>query len=260
MKFKPTFNTVMDLHRHQPLTALLIWLYAILISGVGIMLFSTPDHGLQYNIFGFFVYTCFFGGVSFAFLATTLNGLVTRIRAGDQDPEWNVLINGVTVGQISDSAYASIRRDVLMDYRVYLEQLGNFVYMTMRFIGNFMLAIPAFLFWVIFACAIFTPQSIAQAVTALQKITPAMVSAGALSTLEILTILFFVCIGLLLMLGLPFGFVNRFDEAVAKSVRRAVGCSATGDIFLVRFDEPFRACAFALLKKSKTKAGQVAHP
>lgn len=260
MIFKHTFTTAINLHRHQPFTSMLIWLYAIFLSGIGVLLLVAPGHGLQFDLGAVLVYTCVLGGASFAFLATTLNGLVTRIRAGDQGLEWNVMINGVTVGQISDPAYASIRRDVLLDYHVYLEQLGNLVHMAMRFIGDFMLAIPAFLFWVIFACAIFAPQDFAQAVTALQNITPAMVSAGALSTSEIFAPLFFIYIGVLLMIGRPFGFVNRFDDAVCNSVRRVVECSASGDIILVRLDETWGARALAPLKKFKTKAGEVVHP
>ena len=255
MKIKALLTATINLHRQQPVTALMVWVYAMLISGVVFLAFFSP--GWQY---WFAAYTFIIGGFFFLLLATSLQALVVRIRTVDGGPEWDVMINGVTAGQISDAAYASIRRDVLLDYRTYLAQLLNFVHMALRIAGDFLVVIPALLFWAVVACVVFAPGDFAQAVLAIQKITPGMAAANALSVYQMLAPLFLIFIGVLLVVGRPFGFVNRFDEAVGNSVRRAVACSATGDVFLVRFDETWECRAIAGMKKIKRKTGEFVHP
>ncbi len=255
MKTKELWHTIMNLHRQQPITALMLWIYAALLSGVVCVLCSPS--GLP---FWFAAYAFIIGGSSFTILAITLQALVVRIRTVDGGPEWDVMINGITAGQISDATYASIRRDVLLDYRNYLAQLWNFFHVALRVTNDFLVAIPAILFWVVVACVVFAPGGFVQAVLALQKITPAMVVANAPSAFHMFAPLFIIFIGELLIVGRPFGFFNRFDEAVGNSVRRAVSCSATGDVFLVRFDEPWECRAIVPLKKIKTTAGEVVHP
>jgi hypothetical protein len=172
------------------------------------------------------------GSLSFVLLASKMQALA-RVQVTDESPAWNVLINSVTAGQISNAAYASIRRDVLLDCRVYLAQLWNFFHVALRVFGDFLLAIPALMFWLVMACMVFAPGDFAQTVLALQKITPSMVAAIAFSVYQMVALLFIVFIGVTLVVGHPFGFIDRFDEAVGNGVRRAIKCSATGDIILV---------------------------
>lgn len=255
MKAKELLHTIINLHRQQPITASILWVYAALLSGVVCVLFlpSSPP-------FWFAAYAFIIGCFSFIFLAITLQALVVRIRTVDGGPDWDAMVNGVTAGQISDATYASIRRDALLDYRNYLAQLWNYLHVALRIVNDFLVVIPAFLFWVAVAYMVFAPGDFAQAVLAIQKITPGMVAASASAVYQMLASLFIIFIGVLLVVGRPFGFINRFDEAVSNGVRRAVSCSTTGDVFLVRFEEPWECRAIAPLKKIKTKAGEVVHP
>ena len=248
-------RTIFNLHRQQSATALMVWVYAILMSGVVSLVFVSSHW--QY---WFAAYTFISGGFFFILLAKSLQALVVRILAEDGGPDWEVMINGVTVGQISDATYASIRRDVLLDYRTYMGQLWNFFHVALRIVNDFLVAIPALLFWVVVAYAVFAPGDFSQAVLVLQKITPGMVAANALSAYQMIAPLFMIFIGVLLLVGRPFGLINRFDEAVGNGVRRAVSCSATGDVFLVRFDVPWECRALAPLKKIKRREGEFVHP
>jgi hypothetical protein len=87
-----------------------------------------------------------------------------------------------------------------------------------------------------------------------------MAASNALSVYQMFAPLVIIFIGVLLVVGRPFGFVNRFDEAVGNGVRRAIACSATGDVFLVRFDEAWECNAITPLKKIKRKTGELVHP
>ena len=150
MKAKDLWNTIINLHRQQPITALMLWVCAASLSGV--MCLILPPSSLP---FWFAAYTFIIGGFFFLFLAITLQALVARIRTVDGGPDLDVMVNGVTAGQISDATYASIRRDVLLDYRNYLAQLWNFFHVALRIVNDFLIVIPAFLFWVVVAYLVF---------------------------------------------------------------------------------------------------------
>lgn len=260
MKIKEQWPIIVGLHRQQPLTSLLVWVYALIISSVFLLVFFLPHSGWASQIVWVLVWTFFIGGFSFVLLASTLQALVTRIRAGDGGPEWDVIINGVTSGQIGDAAYASIRRDVLLDYRVYLAQLWNYVQTSLRVVAGFLVVIPAFLFWEAVACVVFAPGDFTRIVLLFQKITPSMVAANASGFHGMIVALFIVYLGALLVVGRPFGFINRFDEAVNNGVRRATACTATGDVFLVRFDTLWECRAFTGTRKITRKTGEFVHP
>lgn len=261
MKIKEFLTQAINLHRQQPLTSLLVWVYALIISGVLLLVLFPPDSGWSSRLVWVLIYTFFIGGVSFVLLASNLQSLVARIRTVDGGgPEWDVMINGVTSGPLSDAAYASIRRDVLLDYRVYLAQLWNYVQVSLRVVDGFLVVIPAFLFWAVMACVVFSPGDFTRIVLLFQKMTPGMVAANALHVYHMFALLFIVYLGVMLVVGRVFGFVNRFDEAVNNGVRRAVACTATGDVFLVRFDTPWECRALVGTGKIKRKTGEFVHP
>ena len=253
---KELSNAVIHLHRHHPQTALMMWMYAILMSGV-VFLLPILHSGWQY---WFVVDTLVIGGFLFIFLATSLQALVVRIRAGDGGPEWDVMVNGVTSGKISDAAYASIRRDVILDPRVYLVQLGNLIHVALRITVDFLVVIPVLLFWATMTCAVFDPEYYARIILEIQKVTPGVLAANVSGIHEMLVLLFIIYSGGLLIVGHPLGFINCFDEAVSNCVRRAIACASTGDVFLVRFDESWGCHALTPLKKIKRKAGEFVHP
>jgi hypothetical protein len=87
-----------------------------------------------------------------------------------------------------------------------------------------------------------------------------MVAANAPGFHVMIVALFIVYFGVLLVVGLRFGFVNRFDEAVNNGVRRAIACTATGDVFLVRFDTPWACRAMVGTRKIRRKTGEFVHP
>ena len=247
MKIKELLNIIIGLHRRQPLTALMVWVLAMLMSGVSSLLFLRQDW--PSDVIVFLSSAFIIGSLSFVLLASKMQALA-RVQVMDESPAWNVLINGVTAGQISDAAYASIRRDVLLDYRVYLAQLWNFFHVVLRVVGDFLVVIPALMFWLVVACMVFAPGDFAQTVLALQKITPSMVAANTLSVYQMVAPLFIIFIGVTLVVGRPVGFIDRFDEAVGSGVRRAIACSATGDIILVQLASGHRSILFGREQKA----------
>ncbi|SMH64506.1 protein of unknown function [Acidithiobacillus ferrivorans] len=64
---KEFWAAISSLHRQQPVTALMVWVYAMLISGVVLLAFFSP--GWQY---WFAAYTFIIGGFFFLFLTSIL--------------------------------------------------------------------------------------------------------------------------------------------------------------------------------------------
>ncbi|WP_201524990.1 hypothetical protein, partial [Bordetella pseudohinzii] len=142
--------------------------------------------------------------------------LTARIEAKDGF-SWDVEVNQVKVGSILDADYALIRHSVFSDVRVYVAQVLNLLRVALNSFGYCYHAIPIGLFWVGFALAVFSPETISSVLAELQgaraeSIKHAVSMAGSLLAL---------LVAFNWLLGLSrFGFINRFDEAIGTAVRK----------------------------------------
>ena len=149
---------------------------------------------------------------------------------------WNVEINQVNVGSISDADYALIRHQVFCDWRVYLAQVVNLLSVALNSFNYCLRAIPLGLFWVGIALAIFSPETISGSLAALQYAAPSDIRHAVGAAGAMLAIIMMVMVGMHWLFGLSrFGFINRFDEAVGTAVRKHLGVAAKGDVELSRF-------------------------
>lgn len=161
--------------------------------------------------------------------------LVARIDAADS-PTWDVEVNQVKAGTITDADYAAIRLRVFYDFRTYAAQVVNLFRVALNSFDYCYRAIPLGLFWVGVALAIFSPETISSVLAALQHATPSDMRHAVVTAGSLLAILMIVSVGFHWMLGLSrFGFINRFDEATGTAVRKHCGVVAEGSIMLVRW-------------------------
>lgn len=149
---------------------------------------------------------------------------------------WDVEINDVKVGTITDSDYAAVRLKVFSDIHNYVAQLGNLGRMAMRVLDYCYLGIPLGVFWVMVALAVFSPDSFTAIISELQKSGPAAISSGLKVGAQFIGVLMVAVVGFHFMFEFSrFGFVNRFSEATARIVRRRCGVAAEGNMTLVRW-------------------------
>lgn len=158
--------------------------------------------------------------------------LIKRIDADDKTLTWQVSVNGVAVGIIADAVYAAIRRHVIFDVHIYVAQLFNFGNVLFRVIDSLFVAIPLGVFWCGLACYFFEPDTFASILAELQKVTPAQIVSSAPTILQMMVVVSIMLITAAAVTGRSFGFVNQFDQAICKGIRRAISCAAEGDIFL----------------------------
>lgn len=149
-----------------------------------------------------------------------------------QGPQWDVHINQVKVGRITDADYAKILLDVTRAPEVIIRQLANYLCVAASFISNVFLFVPYMFFGVVSIMALFYPDILIESIVEIQAGTPEEIGSVVVSIICALvtmaTLVGFVSI----CAGNRFGFKNLFDEAVADKVRRKVGCASTGTVSL----------------------------
>jgi hypothetical protein len=212
---------------HKPISAL-VWLFSFLAGAA----FLVPHHLSEMPalvcvavLVAYFV---------FHMLYWYEKALNARISAGNESPIWDVSVNGIDAGTISDSLYASVRRDVFFDARVWAAQLFNLGGVLNRTIDYLFLAIPLGAFWFALGCYVFSPDSFVSIVSGIQRITPEQVVASVPLLIQMLVVISLFMVVVMAALGKRFGFVNHFDQAIAKRVRQHVKCVAEGDVSLSR--------------------------
>jgi hypothetical protein len=227
----PPLKQIAKFHRHYPSIAAVVWLIAITTG----FLFSWPT--MTSDLFTIVALSSAVGVLAITLLALYEAELLVRMGAADGGSDWKVQVNDVTVGSISDAAYAKVRHAVFFDIRTHVAQLMNFCSIVNRLIDYLFLSIPLVVFWGGVACYLFFPSTFAEVLDTIRKVTPAEVSAAISHIVKLLSAIAVLVIGVHTMLGHRFGFINRFDEGCNDRLRQLVECPAEGRITLFRFVE-----------------------
>lgn len=165
-----------------------------------------------------------------------LSLLQGRIDAGNNGVMWDVVLNDVTVGSISDSEYAAIRSHVFQDIRIWGRQFANVGRMALRVMDLFFLVVPLWIFWGGVLFAITSPDSFREFVIEAQHAGVDGIATMARATIQLFVLGAVVTVMVNLLLGNRLGFINRFSEATNSAVRKHCGVAAEGDMRLVRYD------------------------
>lgn len=204
--------------------------------------------GVSAAVAAFAVFLLLGTGLGLAFLPGALLGyatavtrrkymaaLLARVESSD-GPDWDVELNGVNVGKISDSDYAAIRQKVFRDGRLYVAQLLNCGRVLMRVFDSMLMTVPVLAFWGLLVVAFVSPETCTEALNELRTATPPSIAKFASFLFTIMMALGLMSAGLSASLtGARFGFVNRFGEATTGILRRRLHVAAEGDIVLVRW-------------------------
>lgn len=214
------FAAVRLFHRRHRTISAMLWLLAPLLAG----LLAFPLYLVELPAF---LVSCVAIPV---FIVHLLNhyelSLAARICAHTSQSLWQVRVNDVVVGELTDSAYASIQRAVFFDGGLYVTQLLNAGYVALRIASHLWLVIPLAVLWLVLSSFITATDTPTHAV--LQRLT-----------LPVALVAFSVLVGGLFTLtrGRHFGFVNHFAEAYFARLRYAVSCSTDGAVSCVHIPD-----------------------
>ncbi|MDK6076232.1 MULTISPECIES: hypothetical protein [Massilia] len=145
--------------------------------------------------------------------------------------EWDVVIERVHVGTLSDAGLAELEKGVLEDWHVYRSQALNLLSTAIRAAQMLAWVVPVALFWAALA-AVVNPEAIRTAVSDLQAMT-GMASAIAHVTLSAAGILWVVLMAIAVGFYPCLGYVNMFSAETARAVRHRVRVVADGRMMLV---------------------------
>lgn len=155
----------------------------------------------------------------------------------DHSVTWEVKINDVKVGAISDASYAAIKAEVLSDPRVYTAQIMNVLYVVANSLGKIFLFMPAALFWLAVGVAILRPDDFASVIDAIHKASPADFAHGLTQLTPVFLTYWVIVTAIAACFGMQFGFVDRFKEAALRRVRVDCDAPSEGYVTLLRWHE-----------------------
>ena len=233
-KFTNLFGPTLAFHRNHPLISLLSWVNAIMI--------SVPLGLLLQSVLPITACASFLACAWMSRLARDEPLLKERASESGAGMNWRVSVNGSEVGQLSDSTYAGILREVLLDPRIYLQQAGVYLRIVWRLLNYIVTLTPVLVFWSVVGTYVFARDFFVEGYAWLITVTPEMLMASAGSA--VVLHVFFLLIGWMivaaaiteLLVGIGLRGCDKFDHARSKRIRQACGCAAEGNVDMFRMD------------------------
>jgi len=186
------------------------------------------------------------GGLAAPLAAGTLTGILLwayrrkvealrRRMAREDGPSWDVAVNDVPVGTLSDAEYAWACLAPLQDWRVFCLQAVNVGRTVLRLVNSSLLAIPHLAFWGVVGWVIYAPTELFETIAVVGQARPdemATLVGGLLRMLPVLMMGGFLVSGLIC--NAWFGLRNVFADRTAWNIRQCVGASSDGKITISR--------------------------
>lgn len=145
---------------------------------------------------------------------------------------WQIAVNDVPVGTITDGQYAALLRGVLRNWRVAVEQLMSSLKWAAVLAGKMALVSPVVLFWLLTLLAIAYPD---ESMPMVQELfvdwqARAWDSASLKNTIGITGMLAFF----LAFFSMPARSLSRYELAADRLLRRHLNTPADGDVQVYR--------------------------
>lgn len=156
-----------------------------------------------------------------------------RIAAQDS-PTWEVHLNHVQVGSITDAEYAAIQRAAFRDGGNALAQLFNLGRMVLAMADKLLGVVPQVFFWSAAALVVFAPERLAEVIHAIQRADATQIANAVEVVTRVCGTIAVLAVGLMAALGHRFGFLNHYSECINRKLRQHCHTPAQGDVWLYR--------------------------
>lgn len=215
-------KTLVFFHKHHTGLAVPIWFVSLMLSAI----WGQGDAIIT------LVYTVIFGAIGTGLMAAYIGRLNERINAEFGGPVWMVMLNGVGVGEIRDSEYARIYRDILTDHRFYLAQAMNFLNALSNVVGMQFRTIPIVFFWFGAFAYFHSPAEFAEAMSSLSGAS----SSEIASLLALPLLVVSIGVGIGMVVNNKYGLTNIFEKECNGRLRQAMKTAALGDFTLTKIN------------------------
>ncbi|MBF0393171.1 MAG: hypothetical protein HQL38_10855 [Alphaproteobacteria bacterium] len=153
---------------------------------------------------------------------------------------WDVEIDNILVGAVSDAEYARFLRTSLRDWRVFMRQASSCYFTVVRVVDAYLRTMPIFLFWGMVFYLLHDPTAFLSGVDAIRLASPEALHSGVRYFLFEFSPMFVI---LLLVADFifwrwfgcrnMFGCRNAFADATAMSIGTHFGASH-GSVVVLR--------------------------
>lgn len=155
----------------------------------------------------------------------------------EKTTDWDVYINNIRMGTVTDAQYASMQQRAYFDPKNGVAQLLNLAHVLQTFILKLAVAIPLGIFWMMVFSLVISPETWVETMQQLQTADTATLTSTAKSLHELgatITVLATLTAGIMMALGVKFGFRNVYADAVGIMLRQHFKVHAEGEITLCR--------------------------
>ncbi|KVP97027.1 hypothetical protein WJ97_14505 [Burkholderia ubonensis] len=182
----------------------------------------------------FVVLTTVIGSVALQVASNRYDARLTQRMEAKDSPTWDVQLNGVKVGRITDAEYAGMQQRAFRDGRNALAQLLNLGRMALVAVDKLVVAVPVVFFWGAVALVLFAPESYTEVIREFQKADAAATAKAIAAFVQVGITVAVMAVGLMAAMGYRFGFRDYYGEAVNRMLRQHFNTPAEGDVHLFR--------------------------
>ena len=172
--------------------------------------------------------------ISISALADRYNAGLTKRMEVDAPIIWEVWINDVQVGSVTDAQYAAMQRHAARDGRNAVAQFFNIAKMALVVADKLLVAVPLMCFWTAIGLAAFSPESFMEIARELQNAGPAAITSAVRSFMQEGAMVLAITVMMMVAMGFRFGFKNFYATAVNRMLRQHRNTPAEGDVRLSR--------------------------
>lgn len=155
----------------------------------------------------------------------------------EKTTEWDVYINNVRMGTVTDAQYALMQQRAYFDPRNHMAQLLNLAHSLYTVIYRVAVAVPLMIFWLGVITLTHSPETLVEIIQILQIADTATLTTnikGAHDLVFLIAVLVTLTAGLMMALGVKFGLRNVYADAVGILLRQHFKVPADGEITLCR--------------------------
>jgi len=171
-------------------------------------------------------------GTGLLVLARRYDEKLTRRIASATSQRWDVVLNDVQLGTVTDAEYAAIQLRVFRDGRVAGEQFLNVGHVALRLIGRLFVLIPFLLFWTALAMYLTAPDSVVSVLLEVQKADAAMIAKAAGMLFQWVCVFASSALVIMAASGIDVGVRDCFSAGVHRELRRRFKTPAIGELRL----------------------------
>ncbi|MBO1014973.1 hypothetical protein IPU70_15540 [Achromobacter sp. SD115] len=211
--------------------SLLFWLGGpavglLLIFGIGAASgLSMYPFGMSAALFAIFVY----------FTAAHYDRQLQGRIADPQPWIWQVSVNGVSIGAITDADYAAILRTVLRDGNMALDHLVSSLKWTIALAVKMLFVFPVVVFWLLALLAMIIPDEAMPFLTNLyvewnEHAMKSVMLTNIVGMIGMLSVF-------LAFLSMPARSLSSYKQSTGRLLRLHFNTPADGDVYVSRFPE-----------------------